>query len=101
MNDNARLMVRFCPSRFGKPVEVWLDIEPFMAEPFEPLARDRELYSMPIISEAFTDGDRSRAQKQLMERGKLANYLAPLVADALAKAITQQDPINGYDPGER
>jgi hypothetical protein len=100
MNENARIIVRYFPPRFGKPVEIWLDVDPFQAAPFDPLSRDRELYGEPIIGAAFTKAEREAAQRQLMDRAKLTEYLAPRLADALAKVITQQDPVNGYSPEE-
>lgn len=100
MNDNACLMLRYCPPFYGKPVEVWLDLPRELSAPFAPLPRDRELYVGSIISLAYSPKDRVRVVKQITDRAKLAEYLAPLLADALAKAITKQDTINGYDQEE-
>lgn len=97
-HHNARLLVRFYPPNFGKPVDVHLELEDFVARCYEPLPRDRELYDEPIISAAFTAREREHCTNQVADRAKLTNYLGPKIIHALTEAITKRDPINGYDP---
>lgn len=100
MNTTGRIMVRYCPPRFGKPVEIWFDVDDFTAEPFQPLPRARELYDQPVISAAFSGLQRQQARDQLADRAKLTEYLVPRLTKALVDAITSQDTINGYKPEE-